>query len=270
MLDAASRSAQLALLNYEGAKGDYQLQGDLKARQEKNEIKIVYNWQVFDGKGTRLGGSSGTKTIPGTGADPWDEVPQATLRLIAGQGIAAVEKLAKPGKLAMPKASAPASSTQSSVPGMPKNSSAAFSSSVQPGPSEGEIVFNASEALRLVNDYRKSKGLNPLTLDSNLTAAATALATEMAKHDRLSHTGPNGADLAKRLKAAGYPFVLAAENLGAGQRFLGDLIGKWKEEPAENQNLLLPGAKQMGIAYRYRPDTAMKTYWTFVIAAPSE
>src|SRR5271166_418945 len=33
LLNAASQHEQLALLNYEGAKGDYQLQGDLQAIQ---------------------------------------------------------------------------------------------------------------------------------------------------------------------------------------------------------------------------------------------
>jgi uncharacterized protein YkwD len=98
--------------------------------------------------------------------------------------------------------------------------------------------------------------------------AAAALAADMAKHNRVSHTGPNGADLTKRLKVAGYNFGLAAENIGAGQSSLADLIESWKNDPSQSRNLLVPDATQMGIAYKYRPDTNYKTFWTLVVAAP--
>jgi uncharacterized protein YkwD len=90
----------------------------------------------------------------------------------------------------------------------------------------------------------------------------------MAGHDRLSHAGPAGADLRMRLKAAGYNYMLAAENVGAGQKSLAELIAQWKKDPSQSRTMLLPDAKEMGIAYQFRPDTNARTYWTLVVAAP--
>lgn len=268
MLDAASRRAGLALLNYEGAEGDYRLQGDLKAVRQRNKVKVIYSWQVFDRTGTRVGSTSGSETLPATGADPWSEVTEPILQVIANQGIAAVEQRVQPARPATPEAAAPVSSAPSSLSGIRQEVPAALRNGVQPGSTGDTAVIDADEALHLVNDYRKSMGLRPLTLDSTLIVAASALAADMAKHDRESHTGPNGADLAKRLTAAGYPYVLAAENVGAGQTSLTELIEQWKIIPPASRNMLLPDAKQMGIAFSYRADATLKTFWTLVIASP--
>ena len=139
---------------------------------------------------------------------------------------------------------------------------------MQPVYSGYTTVLDTSEALRLVNDYRASRGLQPLSLQSNLIVAASALSADMAKHDHESHSGPNGANLAKRLTAARYNFSLAAENVGAGQKSVTELIEEWKRIPLASRNMLLPDAKQMGIAYQYRADATLKTYWTLVIASP--
>lgn len=149
------------------------------------------------------------------------------------------------------------------------NFSSAFSSGAQPPAPQNElVVVDPNVALRLVNDYRASKGLPALSLDSNATAAAEALAKDMAQHDRMSHVGPNGEDIGKRLSLAGYTYRVAAENVAVGQRSIADIIEGWKNSPPHSRNLLLPQAKHMGIAYVYKPDTKYKTYWTLVVAAP--
>lgn len=128
--------------------------------------------------------------------------------------------------------------------------------------------MNPGDALRLVNDYRSSKGLAPLTLDSQASRAAEILAKDMAKHDHMSHVGPNGANVGKRLSLAGYSYRLAAENVGVGQKSLAEMIEGWKKSPPHSRNMLLAEAKHMGIAYEYKPDTKYKTFWTLVVAAP--
>jgi len=128
--------------------------------------------------------------------------------------------------------------------------------------------MDQNEALSLVNEYRMSKGLTPLSLDSHATAAAAILARDMAKHDHMSHTGPNGADVGKRLTLSGYSYRIAAENVGVGQRTFAEMIEGWKKSPPHSRNLLLAEAKHMGVAYEYKPDTKYKTYWTLVVAAP--
>jgi uncharacterized protein YkwD len=163
----------------------------------------------------------------------------------------------------------PASSQSPGGSGIWANFSSAFSSGAQPAaPQNASVVFDPNEALRLVNEYRASQSLSPLSLDSHATAAAEALAKDMAQHDHMSHVGPNGADIGKRLSLAGYSYHIAAENVAVGQRSIADIVEGWKNSPPHSRNLLLAQAKHMGIAYVYKPDTKYKTYWTLVVAAP--
>jgi uncharacterized protein YkwD len=129
-------------------------------------------------------------------------------------------------------------------------------------------MIDPNEALRLINDYRSSRGLAALTLDKNATGAAEILAKDMAKHDRMSHIGPNGADIGKRLSLAGYSYRVCAENVGVGQTSLAEVVEGWKKSAPHSRNMLLAEAKHMGIAYEYKPDTKYKTFWTLVLATP--
>ncbi len=269
MLDAASRPAGLALLNYTGAQGDYRLKGDLKAFRQNNKVKVTYNWELFDRAGARMGGAKGTEFVPATGQDPWNSITEPALRVIARQGITLVAGIAKAGPAVTGEVAAGAALPKVSLSSPAETAPMVSNVAVQSPISGDKNVIDPFEALRLVNDFRKSQGLQPLTLNQNLNTAASALAADMARHDRLSHSGPNGADLAKRLKAAGYAYAVAAENVGVGQQSLAELIGEWKKSASESQNLLLPDAKQMGIAYRYRPESALKTFWTLIIASSS-
>jgi uncharacterized protein YkwD len=176
----------------------------------------------------------------------------------------------KPTPTASSQPAASADSSSSGIGGIWSNFSSAFSSGEQPASlkSGEKQALDANEALRLVNDYRASNGLPALTLDPHATAAAAALAADMAKHDHMSHFGPNGADVGKRLIAAGYSYSLAAENVGVGQASLNDIVEGWKKSPPHSRNMLLAKAKNMGIAYEYKPGTKFKTFWTLVIAAP--
>jgi hypothetical protein len=102
LLDAVCQHERLALLNYDEAKADYRLQGDLQAMKEENSIKVAYSWLIFDQTGEFIGSTSGTKIVTGTGAEPWSEVPEATLQAIAEEGIAAVVREARQSKPPMP------------------------------------------------------------------------------------------------------------------------------------------------------------------------
>jgi len=178
----------------------------------------------------------------------------------------------KQAKDAASKESVPASTASGSSGGIWSNFSSVFSSGAQPVSQKSEntavLAIDPNEALRLINEFRAQKHLNPLSLDPQATAAATVLVKDMAKHDRMSHIGPEGQDVGKRLINAGYSYRLAAENVGVGQASLQETIESWKKSPPHSRNMLLPGAKHIGIAYEYKSDTKYKTFWTLVVTAP--
>jgi uncharacterized protein YkwD len=172
-------------------------------------------------------------------------------------------KAAPPGPAAAPEESS------SGLGGIWSNFSSAFSSGAQPvAQTPVPAQPDSNEALRLVNDFRVKKNLTPLSIDPQVTAAAEALVKDMAKHDRMSHIGPDGQDVGKRLLAAGYPYRIAAENVAVGQASVEETIEGWEKNAPNSRNILLAGAKHAGIAYEYKPDTKYKTFWALVVAAP--
>jgi uncharacterized protein YkwD len=155
----------------------------------------------------------------------------------------------------------------SGLGGIWKNFSSPFSSGAQPASQTPAAQgLDESAALRLINNYRSTKGLAPLSIDPQATAAAEALAKEMAKHDRMDR--PNGQAAGNSLLAAGYNYRIVSENVAVGQKTVEQTIEGWKAGAANSRNMLLPKAKHIGIAYEYRPDSQHKTFWVLVVAAP--
>ncbi len=128
--------------------------------------------------------------------------------------------------------------------------------------------LDAERARDIVNTYRKTKGLRPLQLQPALTEAARAHSRDLAKWDRISHFGSDGSNPWDRVKRAGYPAKLAAENVGTGQASVEEVVKGWQASPGHNKNLLLPDAQHMGIALVQDTKTEFKTFWTLVIGSP--
>lgn len=129
-------------------------------------------------------------------------------------------------------------------------------------------TLDPARARDAINAYRASKGLRPLVLDARLAQAAKAHAEDLAAKDRISHKGSDASDPWLRVRRTGYVPRLAAENVGAGQASLAEVIKGWKKSSGHNANLLLPDATQMGIALVYNPDVSYQSFWTLVLASP--
>ena len=129
-------------------------------------------------------------------------------------------------------------------------------------------ALDAEKARALINKYRKEKGLKPLSLNAELTAAAKAHSRDLAKWDRISHYGSDGSNPWDRVKRTGFHARLAAENVGTGQIDFQEVLRGWKESSGHNKNLLLGDATHMGIALVQDPKTEFKSFWTLVIGSP--
>lgn len=130
-----------------------------------------------------------------------------------------------------------------------------------------QTSLDPEKALAQINKYRASKGLKPLKLNAQLTAAAKAHARDLAKWDRISHFGSDGSNPWDRIQRTGYKARLAAENVGTGQVTFEEVLRGWKESPSHNKNLLLADARHAGLALVRDPKTEFKTFWTLVLAA---
>jgi uncharacterized protein YkwD len=100
----------------------------------------------------------------------------------------------------------------------------------------------ASDAglLSLVNQYRASQGLGPLTSTASLNAAAASHAQDMTSNGFFSHTGSGGSTVGSRTRAAGCSWSGVAENIAQGQTAPSAAMTTWINSDGHRRNLLGP------------------------------
>lgn len=120
----------------------------------------------------------------------------------------------------------------------------------------------ARQVVALTNAQRAAKGLPPLKLQDNLTAAARWLAQDMADRDYFDHTDRQGRSIDPRLPNFGYGgYQEIGENIAAGQATPADAVSDWMRSPDHRENLLSANYSEIGIGYIYRPGSAYRHYW---------
>ncbi len=119
-----------------------------------------------------------------------------------------------------------------------------------------------SQFLTTINQYRASKGLAALQLDTNLTTAAKWMSADMANNNRFSHTDSQGRDMGPRLTAFGYTRYPQGENIAAGYTTAALVFDGWKNSSGHNANMLGADYKYIGIGRAYNASSTYKWYWT--------
>jgi hypothetical protein len=127
------------------------------------------------------------------------------------------------------------------------------------------VHFDPGLARDKVSEYRRSRGLTPVSLDSRLTAFAREQADAMAAKDKLSHDVAGS--FSSRIESAGLTNGRAAENVSYGVYTEEDAISQWRASPSHNKNLLMPQASRFGIAYARSKGEKQRVYWAMAIAA---
>ena len=115
------------------------------------------------------------------------------------------------------------------------------------------------------NRVREEAKLAPLTLDPRLNAAALVQATDMAKHEMMSHEGTDGSTFNQRIDRQGYRYKAAAENVAAGQKTVGHVMKSWMDSPHHKENILGPYAQ---VGFGIARDENGVTYWCADFATP--
>lgn len=119
---------------------------------------------------------------------------------------------------------------------------------------------DASEARAMISAYRLNAGLNTLTLDPALMAAAQQEASAMAAADKPAQAEAVKARLARGGEAG------AEANLSAGYRRLAEAFSGWRDSPQHDRVMKTPGATRMGIATAYAPGSKYQVYWALILA----
>lgn len=110
------------------------------------------------------------------------------------------------------------------------------------------INMSSQDLLAMTNQKRAEAGLAPLQLNGQLAQAAEAKAQDMFAKDYWAHFSPTGASPWDFIRAAGYSYVYAGENLARGFTTTGEVINAWMASPDHRANMLSSHYSDVGFA----------------------
>ncbi|MBD5466209.1 MAG: hypothetical protein HDR22_10445 [Lachnospiraceae bacterium] len=105
----------------------------------------------------------------------------------------------------------------------------------------------AEQVVKLVNEERAKAGLNPVSLDKEIEAAALIRAKEI--QSSFSHTRPNGSSFSTVLKEQGIRYSGAGENIAWGQISPEAVMEAWMNSDGHRANILNPKFTKLGVGY---------------------
>jgi uncharacterized protein YkwD len=119
----------------------------------------------------------------------------------------------------------------------------------------------ASDYASEISAYRRAHGLSAVRADSKLSAVALRQAQAMAASGSISHSaaGSFSSRVAHLRKSR------AAENIAAGFLSFAETLKQWQESAGHRANLLMPGAKKVGVASVANARSPYRMFWAMVI-----
>lgn len=132
--------------------------------------------------------------------------------------------------------------------------------------SEIALTSFGAETIELINVERVKSGLNRLTNNTKLNAAATIKAEELVRAGRFSHyvqQDGNWIGIGSILIDLNYKFKIAGENLSKDIDMPDDNVKAWMDSPLHKKNLLKLDFTEVGIA-------KVKNIVVLVLAQPYE
>ncbi len=119
----------------------------------------------------------------------------------------------------------------------------------------------AADYAGAISAYRRTHGLSGVRSDSRLTAVALRQARAMSLSGTVSHSA--GGDFVSRV--APLRKTRAAENIGAGYLSFAEMFRQWQASSGHRENLLMAGARRVGIASVGNPKSPYRKFWAMVI-----
>lgn len=119
----------------------------------------------------------------------------------------------------------------------------------------------AADYARAISAYRRAHGLPTVKGDARLDAVALKQAQAMAASGTVSHfvAGSFASRVAVLRKSR------AAENIGAGFVTFSEMLKQWQDSRGHRENLLMAGARRVGVASVKNPKSPYRMFWAMVI-----
>ena len=128
-----------------------------------------------------------------------------------------------------------------------------------------DLKAACDEVVKSHNRIRVEAKLPTLAVNGKLQAAAERHAKDMAAHDRMTHRGGDNSTPIERIKATGYPYRRAGENIAAGRFTVERLMKGWTDSAPHKRNIL-GSFSQIGVACAI--SESGKRYWCVTFGLP--
>jgi uncharacterized protein YkwD len=99
-----------------------------------------------------------------------------------------------------------------------------------------------------MNRERAAKGMSPLRLNSQLSAAAGDRVSDMFDNEYFDHVAPDGTSPFTWVDKRGYRYSVIGENLAVGYPTSARVVGGWMSSPGHRANILKRDFDEIGIA----------------------
>lgn len=104
------------------------------------------------------------------------------------------------------------------------------------------------QLLSITNEKRKELGLLPLTVNDDLSKAATLKAKDMFAKDYWAHNSPDGLTPWVYFRNVDYDYMYAGENLARGFTDSSGVVAAWLASPSHRDNMLSKSYNEVGFA----------------------
>ncbi len=108
--------------------------------------------------------------------------------------------------------------------------------------------INVEKLLNLTNLKRAEAGLQPVSLNGQLSEAALAKANDMFSKNYWAHNAPDGTTPWVFISQAGYQYLYAGENLARDFNDSDSVVSAWMASPSHKENILKREYQEIGFA----------------------
>lgn len=129
-----------------------------------------------------------------------------------------------------------------------------------------EDVSIENQVLQIVNQERSKQGLQPLTLNWELSRVAKIKSQDMRDRNYFNHQSPTYGSPFDMMRNFGISYKSAGENIAAGQRTPQEVMNSWMNSSGHRANILSSSYTQLGIGYV--AGGSYGTYWTQMFIRP--
>ena len=130
-------------------------------------------------------------------------------------------------------------------------------------------LSSQNEMLKYVNEYRAEKGAAPLTIDRDLSIAATVRAIEIAYSGKFSHERPNmsgNETCFTVLSDLNISRMAMGENIAYGNSTVKATAVQWRNSSGHYANMINPGFKRIGIGIFFEPASKYQYHWVQIFS----